>query len=594
MVIPLLLDCYQDEPACLGVPPYLSPRVRYAAGAASLAGTKLRYTTVDELRKNAGPVLRGKEVSGSSMDRAREWMSGIVGGEAMLAGDIHILVFAGVVIPGKYLRAVPASYRELANIPRAFREMLGASGDRTNIDLCGPVARFRLVSHQGDRWGGVYGKEYDTVVEGTPASALLRALGEDGGHRCDVTEEADMYWETGAGIVKQHPDFPDPIICEIETYQGCVRYASGGCGFCSQSNYGRPRFREPESIVREMRALADQGVRRFRLGGQSCFYSYGTEELGESERPRPNPSAVTGLLEGIRSQVENIEVLHIDNVNPAILAEHPAEAEEITRAVVKYCTPGNVAAMGLESADPAVAEANNLNSTSAEAMEAIRMVNRHGRGIGSNGMPHFLPGINFLGGLKGETAETYEMNMTFLRELVKEDLMVRRINIRGVTAHGYGRPSGKKQAAFRRFRRIVRDEIDPWMLERVIPSGSVLERVYLERRDGKITFGRQVGAYPVLVGFPYELPLETYVDAAVVSHSSRSVTAVVSPFPVNRCTLRALASLPGIGKKRAGRIAVGRPVLDEKHLGEILEDEELARGLVDITGGMVFSDRTAE
>ena len=35
----LILDCYVDEPACLGVPPFVSPYPRYIYGALIDAGT---------------------------------------------------------------------------------------------------------------------------------------------------------------------------------------------------------------------------------------------------------------------------------------------------------------------------------------------------------------------------------------------------------------------------------------------------------------------------------------------------------------------------------------------------------------------------
>ncbi|HBS06876.1 MAG TPA: radical SAM protein, partial [Leptospiraceae bacterium] len=55
----LILDFYVDEPACFGVPPYLSPYCRYAAGALVAGGIpqeKIQYLTVDQWR-NQGKTL---------------------------------------------------------------------------------------------------------------------------------------------------------------------------------------------------------------------------------------------------------------------------------------------------------------------------------------------------------------------------------------------------------------------------------------------------------------------------------------------------------------------------------------------------------
>ena len=48
----VLLDGYTDEPACLGVPPYISPYVRLCYGAAKAAGARVDYLTVDQWRED--------------------------------------------------------------------------------------------------------------------------------------------------------------------------------------------------------------------------------------------------------------------------------------------------------------------------------------------------------------------------------------------------------------------------------------------------------------------------------------------------------------------------------------------------------------
>ena len=45
-----IVDGYVDEPACLGVPPYLSPYIRYVAGVLDEHGYRVRYYTIDQLR----------------------------------------------------------------------------------------------------------------------------------------------------------------------------------------------------------------------------------------------------------------------------------------------------------------------------------------------------------------------------------------------------------------------------------------------------------------------------------------------------------------------------------------------------------------
>src|SRR5512136_2771194 len=75
----LIVDGYTDEPAALGVPPYLAPLPRYIAGAALDAGAEaVGYVTIDELRAQGRPRRgvrerrdgRGRRWDGRGRDRA--------------------------------------------------------------------------------------------------------------------------------------------------------------------------------------------------------------------------------------------------------------------------------------------------------------------------------------------------------------------------------------------------------------------------------------------------------------------------------------------------------------------------------------------
>ena len=125
------------------------------------------------------------------------------------------------------------------------------------------------------------------------------------------------------------------------------------------------------------------------------------------------------------------------------------------------------------------------------------------------------------------------------------------------------------------FKQRVREEIDAPMLERVIPAGTVLRDVYMELDRGKRSFGRQVGTYPILVGLPYQIGLERFSDIVITSHGQRSITGIEYPFDINKAGMQALASLPGIGKKRAARIIRSRPFKYEKEMAAALDEPQL-------------------
>jgi radical SAM superfamily enzyme with C-terminal helix-hairpin-helix motif len=526
----LVIDGYIDEPGSLGVPPYIHPGVRAAYGAAKDAGCEVEYITIDAIRK--GAKIPRAELS---------------------------LLMAGSAVPGKYIRAMPASLREVVDLASRL----------PGIKVLGGPAALEARS----------APSFDVLAKRDAASTLYDLIaGLYSGERWRTGDEWDRWLLRGAECVLHHPDHPQPLVAEIETYVGCVRWRSGGCSFCVEPLKGEPRFREPEGIVSEVRRLHELGVRNFRLGSQTCIVSY-KAHLDGTDRPRPNPEAIERLLSGI-SRI-GPDVLHLDNANPAIIATYPDESRAILRSMVRHCTSGNVLAFGLESADPAVMEANNLNASAEETLQAVRLVNEIGRDKGPTGLPYLLPGLNFVVGLDGESERTLPSNLEFLRQVMLEGLLLRRINIRQVSCIRREFHDSIRHGDFLRFKAKVRDEIDGEMLRRLVPAGTTLTRVFTEMREGKVTFGRQIGTYPLLVGIPYSLELNRFIDVKVVDWGQRSITAVQYPLSVNHCHISALEALPGVGRKRAMRIFRSLPFRDEDAFIRSLDDEKLARSLLD-------------
>ncbi len=514
----LVVDGYIDEPSLLGVPPYLSPEPRMLVGVARESDLTWEYITADEYRRNGVPL-----------------------------GDI-ILVHGGVTVPGKYIGGTPLTVEEAEEIAEEPGETF----------LGGPLARYEDVDG------------YDHYAEKDLAAYFYDSLFGEGEDRWAEPAEMEDWLKYGHKVVERHPLFPDPLILEMSAYRGCPRYFTGGCSFCSEPSYGKPQFRDQEDIIEEMELLYEKGVRNFRLGGQSCTVSYKAEGIGEREVPIPKPEEIESLFEGIDEECPDIEVLHVDNANPAVISEYPEKSRNILETLVEYTTSGNVLALGMETADEDVILDNNLNADPLQVKEAVRLINEVGRKRGENGMPKLLPGLNFLGGLKGETRETYEKNYRFLEELMEEDLLLRRINIRQVLSHS-GEFSVKYKNEFKQFKKKVRENIDQPLLEKMLPEGTTLKNVYMEKMDGETTFGRQVGTYPLLVGVDYPLELGEYYDIMITDYGYRSVTGIHRPFYVEDASFNQLQKIPGIGKKRAATIFRKRPESVEE-LGNIIEN----------------------
>ncbi|QLG26197.1 radical SAM protein [Halorarum halophilum] len=536
-----IVDGYVDEPAHFGVPPYISTYPRFTAGALVDAGVPesgITYHTIDELR-----------------DDRRKWAD---------VADADLLVYVGgMTVPGKYVGGTPAE-------PDEVRELAWTAD---GVTLLGGPVRFGV----GDENAGAQEMQrddldYDFVAMGDVEAAaydLVEAGLEGFGNRIREYDEVSRWSSLGAFVVEQHPNHPDYLIAELETSRGCAYR----CSFCTEPLYGDPDFRTAPDVVSEVDALSDRGVRHFRLGRQADILAFG----GDGEAP--NPDALRQLYGGIRDVAPDLETLHLDNMNPVTITDYPEASRAAIRVIAEHNTAGDTAAFGLESADPAVREENNLLVSAEECLEAVRVVNEEAgwRPDDERGtrLPKLLPGINLVHGLQGETEDTFAHNREFLEDVMEEGLMLRRVNIRQVmafegtemaeTGADLAREHKKE---FQRYKREVRETVDRPMLERVMPTGTVLPDVHLEYHEDGTTFGRQLGTYPILVGVPGERELGRSIDVTVVDWGYRSVTGVPFPLDVNGASMDELVAIPGVGKGTAGDIIVNRPYGSTEEAGE--------------------------
>ena len=514
-----ILDGYTDEPAGLGVPPYINIYPRLIAGAVWLVdkSVRIRYWTIDEAREKLDAFLEEAKKS-----------------------DLVVFI-AGSEVPGKYIGGRPISYEELERITLLL-------GDTPRV-LVGPAARYGFGSgggtiavSRGRLWRLfteiVYGDPeiffYDLMKYGWEKAEPWRMR-----HSYELTDEALI---RGARIITQHPNHGWNLVVEVETYRGCPRWITGGCSFCIEPRYGRPLMRRPEKIVEEVRALYQYGARHIRLGRQPDILAYMAKGIGEKEYPEPNPEALEKLLYGIRMNAPGIRVLHIDNVNPGTIIHNREKAVKALKIIVKYHTPGDVAALGVESFDPDVIRRNNLKTMPEETLEVVRIINRIGSRRGWNGLPHLLPGINLLYGLPGETRETYRINHEYLQKILDEGLMIRRINIRKVAVlentplwqhkNTVEHLLKKHRGIYEKYRVKTMNEIDKPMLKRITPPGTLLRYLYTEKHSGKYTIARLPGSYPITVKILGKILLRKIIDARAKTIAAKSITAEPSWKPV--------------------------------------------------------------
>ncbi|NHV59776.1 MAG: radical SAM protein [Candidatus Verstraetearchaeota archaeon] len=559
----LIIDGYTDEPAGLGVPPYIDVYPRYLAGSvwAFDPHAEIIYKTIDSVRGNLDWL---KDISSSC--------------------DLSVLI-AGVTVPGKYLSGAPATVKDALRLPSFFNSKYTV--------ICGPAVRFGFASGGGStaRLPRELEDLYDFVIRGDPEVVVQSLLRENFSEGVDLdavrpsSDTINEYAARGAMIIQQHPFYPDGLICEIETFRGCPRSITGGCSFCTEPLHGLPDFRSVRGIANEICSLHSFGARNFRLGRQPDILIYGSKD--QNGYPAPSPSALRRLFSSIRKVAPDLKVLHIDNVNPATIYEHPEESEDALKVIVSYHTPGDVAALGIESADEEVIRRNNLKVCPEGAMLAIEIVNDVGKERGENGLPQLLPGVNFVYGLPGETKRTFEINLEFMREVLDRGLMVRRINLRQVMVLPSTRMESvgdylvkKHKHLFFEHKRRMRDEIDLPMIKRVVPKWTVMREVRTELVEGSTTWARQIGSYPILVGIPKQMPVGVFTDVVVLDHGPRSVSGLTVPVHINSLTMKELEAIPGIGSKRAASLIKKRPFTSPDDLLSSVDDPSLIEPLL--------------
>ncbi|MBN2132527.1 MAG: radical SAM protein [Sedimentisphaerales bacterium] len=482
-----ILDCYTDEPAGLGVPPFVGVWPRYVAGQYKEEPT---YLTIDDLRliryvEHVPEVVIDPPVGRTHIEVLNHTRSAEESRRVLSDTDQLILV-VGVQTPGKYLSARPGTLREVNKLLAPFE---------AHRILTGPVLS------GGTQYRGGFRPQLPQAEDFEELRPFV----------FESYDELQPWALRGASFIRQMPRL-DKRIVEIETGRGCPR--GEGCSFCTEPIKHEVQWRGPGHVAEEIKALMDAGARAFRLGKQSCIYSY---EGGD-------PRKIEALLSPLAALKP--AVLHLDNANPAMVNE------QRTELFVKYLTPGNTAAMGIESFDPEVTRANNLNSTYDMAFEAIRTINRIGGIRGDNGCHALLPGINILLGLAGETPETLDKNLAALQRILDEGLLIRRINIRRVVPFPGTRlyeEVGQKvlrqnRRYYTRWTHTVRERIDIPMLQRLFPLGTVLKNLCSEVHNGTTTFMRQIGSYPILVAVQERLPLNEFFDVRVSGYMRRSLT----------------------------------------------------------------------
>ncbi len=558
----LILDGYVDEPTCLGIPPYVSTYIRYVAGSLVDTGIKpdnIDYITIDKLRE----VLNLKNYKGDNY--FEDFFCAL---KKSYVKDYDLLiVISGLTVPGRYLGFTPISYSEL----------LALSKLKGPIKVLGGPIRFGFAFKGGELALDINEFNFDFISLGDIEKDIQIALDFINyknfykilkNYR--TINEIDKWALLGSFILKKHLLYPY-LICEIETYRGCERKLH--CSFCTEKLYGTPQHRSLEGILKELQALKNIGISHIRIGRQPNILGYLAFEEKNGFK-KPNVKVLTKLFQ--EANLLNFNTIHIDNVNPGTIYYFPEESKKALSIIAKYNTPGDVAAFGIESADEKVILENNLKVYPDQALKAIEIVNEVGAfKLEEYGEYKLLPGLNFLIGLKGETKKTFKKNIKFLEEILKKDLLVRRVNIRqvmifpGTSLYEKGIfPKTKYQKEFKHFKYWVRNVFDHYMLQKVYPKGTILKNLLVWEIKDNYSYAKALGSYPIIVKIPKKLPLYSSIDIFVASYKERSLIGVPYPLNINKEDFRVLKF--AFGENLAKKIILNRPFKSKEDVFKVI------------------------
>ncbi|HMB01078.1 MAG TPA: radical SAM protein [Spirochaetota bacterium] len=527
----LILDCYVDEPACLGVPPFIAPYPRYIYGFLRAEGIKtenIDYLTIDQLRRSDYRIKHKYYL---------------------------VILIGGAVVPGKYPGTAIGTIAEINKIT--------ALNYQNNFLIGGGAAAAHI-----NKTANVKDKAMDIVsltckyLTSKPAKPLFA--------------QTDSWAVTGAELCRLHFQFPH-VICEIETARGCPRQSH--CSFCYESLKKETVFRSPDAIKEEITALAECGNKRIRLGGQPDILCYGSRlKTYKNGFPAPDPETADRLFYTVKKlkQKYRLKTVNIDNANPGTMVNFPDECRAVLQSITAAITPGDTLSLGFESFDDAVIKKNNLKSNREQALEVIRTVNTIGSGR-KQGIPLLLPGINLLQGLAGENRQTFKINYEFLKKVKNEGLLVKRINIRRVllypgTVLFEKKPKNSTQLLnrFYFYKAKIRKEIEQPMLVKIFPPGTVLKNMRMLEQHNGYTMAKQLNSYAITAKIPFELPAGTFCDTVVCRHRERSLGVIPLPLPLSRMDRKAFKYLPGVNNKSASELVLAKPYKTLTQLRQLL------------------------
>jgi radical SAM superfamily enzyme YgiQ (UPF0313 family) len=184
----------------------------------------------------------------------------------------------------------------------------------------------------------------------------------------------------------------------------CPESIPPGCGFCSvPGTWGPPRSRSTESIVEEVRGLADLGVHRIVLEAPGFLdYMRGVDPLTDPCNPAANLDAIKNLLDSLNviPQVREGKVhIAIENMKACLFTEKVAKT-------LKESMISSSPNIGLETGSDYHIRQIGKCGTSGDVIRAVNIAKDFG----------MKPFVYFIYGLPGEDDATTKQSIRMMQE----------------------------------------------------------------------------------------------------------------------------------------------------------------------------------
>ncbi len=151
-------------------------------------------------------------------------------------------------------------------------------------------------------------------------------------------------------------------------------------------------------------------------------------------------------------------------------------------------------------------------------------MNKYGKERGEDGMPKYLPGINIIYGLTGQSKKTLKYNRDNFKRILESGNFVRRVFVRKLTSP-YGEQFDEHQVNEDEEFEFWKSEIEKAfiipMLKKVYPIGLELRDVRMEMFKEGNSILRKMATCPIRVLIKNkELTIDNFYDIRVIGYVS--------------------------------------------------------------------------